>query len=201
MVQAVVFDVGGVILDWNPRHLYRKLFAADTARMEWFLSHVCTPRWNAMQDQGRTWADAVDELSASHPEHAELIAAYALRWDEMVAGPVAGTIDLIEDLAGRGVPLYGLSNFSKEKFPEMRRRYPVFDAFRGIVVSGEIGMIKPDAAIYRHFLDRFGLDAAACLFVDDQPANVEAAIAQGMQGVVFTSAADLRHTLGTWALL
>lgn len=201
MTQAVVFDIGGVILDWNPRHLYRKLFDGDAAQMEWFLAHVCTAAWNAEQDRGRTWADAVAALATQHPEHAGLIAAYAERWDEMVAGPIAGTLDLIAALAGRGVPLYGLSNFSFEKFPSMRRRYPVFDAFLGIVVSGEIGMIKPEPAIYRHFLARFGLDAADCLFVDDQPANVEAAIAEGMQGVVFTGPDALRQRLADHALL
>jgi 2-haloacid dehalogenase len=200
-IDAVVFDVGGVIIDWNPRHLYRKLFDGDAAGMEWFLANVCTPEWNVMQDQGRTWDDAVGELSARHPAHAALIEAYALRWDEMVAGPVAGTAALIGDLAAAGVPLYGLSNFSREKFPGVRRRFPELDALRGIVVSGEIGMIKPEAEIYHHFLDRFGLEAGACVFIDDQPRNVEAAIAAGMRGVVFTSAAALRRTLGELGVL
>lgn len=201
MVRAVVFDVGGVIIDWNPRHLYRKLFTGDVAAMEWFLANVCTPEWNAMQDRGRTWAEAVTTLSARHPAHAALIAAYASRWDEMVAGPVAGTLDLIAELQGNGVPLYALTNFSPETFPGVRRRYPVFDTFAGIVVSGEIGMIKPEPAIYRHFLDRFGLDAAQCVFIDDQPANVAAAVAQGMRGEVFTSAAALRPALAALSLL
>jgi 2-haloacid dehalogenase len=194
---ALIFDVGGVLIDWNPRHLYSKVFGGDEAAMEWFLAAVCTHRWNARQDEGRPFSEAVAELSAQFPEYSEQIAAYHLRWEEMVPAAIGGTVHLVQELKRAGVPLYALTNFSAEKFPLVRRRFDVFDLFDGIVVSGEIGIIKPDPAIYRFLLDAYALEASACIFIDDAPANVDAARSIGMRGILFQSPAQLRRELNT----
>ena len=198
---ALVFDVGGVLIDWNPRHLYRKLFDGNEGAMERFLAEVCTPAWNARQDEGRSFGEAVAELSARFPEYCDLIAAYHLRWEEMVPAAIGETIDLVRELKSAGTPLYALTNFSTEKFPLVRQRFDVFELFDGIVVSGEIGLIKPNPAIYRQLLDRYGLDASACIFIDDLPANVEAARSIGMRGIRFSSAGLLRRELRAAGLL
>jgi 2-haloacid dehalogenase len=193
---ALIFDVGGVLIDWNPRHLYRKLFDGDSdGAMERFLAEVCTPEWNLRQDVGRPFAEAVAELTGRFPDHADLIAAYDARWEEMVPGAHDETIEIVRELKARGTPLYCLTNFSTEKFPLMRRRFDVFDLFDGIVVSAEIGMVKPDPAVYRYVVERFGLEAPSCLFVDDVEANVAAASSVGMQAVRYLSSRQLRHDL------
>jgi epoxide hydrolase-like predicted phosphatase len=193
---AVIFDVGGVLIDWNPRHLYRKLFDGDSdGAMERFLAEVCTPEWNLRQDVGRPFAEAVAELTGRFPDHADLSAAYDARWEEMVPGAHDETIEIVRELKARGTPLYCLTNFSTEKFPLMRRRFDVFDLFDGIVVSAEIGMVKPDPAVYRYLVERFGLEAPSCLFVDDVEANVAAASSIGMQAVRYLSSRQLRHDL------
>jgi 2-haloacid dehalogenase len=192
----VIFDVGGVLIDWNPRHLYRKLFGGDSdGAMERFLAEVCTPEWNLRQDAGRPFAEAVAELTERFPDRADLIAAYDARWEEMVPGAHDETIDIVRELKAQGTPLYCLTNFSREKFPLIRRRFDVFDLFDGIVVSAEIGMVKPDPAVYRYLVERFGLEAPSCLFVDDVGANVGAASSIGMQAVRYLSGRQLRRDL------
>ena len=192
----VIFDVGGVLIDWNPRHLYRKLFGGDSdGAMERFLAEVCTPEWNLRQDAGRPFAEAVAELTERFPDHADLIAAYDARWEEMVPGAHDETIDIVRELKAQGTPLYCLTNFSREKFPLIRRRFDVFDLFDGIVVSAEIGMVKPNPAVYRYLVERFGLEAPSCLFVDDVEANVGAASSIGMQAVRYLSGRQLRRDL------
>lgn len=199
--RAVVFDFGGVLIEWNPRHLFRKIFGPDEAAMERFLTHVCSATWNLMQDAGRTFDEGVAELSARFPDQAELIAAYHHRWDEMVPHDFADSVEVLEDLKAAGVPLYGITNFSVEKFALARRRFPFFRHFDGIVVSGEVRLIKPDPAIFLHFLERHGLAAAECVFIDDSPVNVAAARRLGFHGVDFTGAADLRDRLNAWGVL
>lgn len=200
-IEAVVFDVGDVLIDWNPRYLYRKLFPGDEPAMERFLAGVCTPEWNAQQDAGRPFARAVAELRARFPDQAALIEAYDRRWEEMVPGALEATCELVHDLAARGWPLYALTNFSAEKFPLMTRRFPVFALFDGILVSGETGLIKPDPAIYRLMLERFSLRAERSLFIDNTSANVEAARALGMPAIHFVSADPLREELTALGLL
>jgi 2-haloacid dehalogenase len=197
----VVFDIGGVLIDWNPRYLYRKLFAEDEAAMERFLAEICTADWNLEQDRGRDWDEAVRELSARYPEQAELIAAYHLRWEEMAPGPIPGTEGIVAALEARGVPLYCITNFSPSKLEMARRRFPVLDRFRGTVVSGVVGLVKPDPAIYRRLLDDHGLKAADCLFIDDVGKNVAGAQAVGMHAVRFTSAPALEDDLRRLRLL
>jgi 2-haloacid dehalogenase len=197
----VVFDIGGVLIDWNPRYLYRKLFAEDTTAMEEFLNSVCTPDWNLQQDAGRSWKEAIDDLSARYPEKAELIAAYDLNWDEMVSGPIPGTADLLWELKRRGTPVYCITNFSVDKLNRARERFEELNAFDGIVISGEVRMLKPDAAIYRHLLDQHDLRAEETLFIDDVEHNVEGARTVGMHAVRFTDAETLRNDLTGYGLL
>ncbi|MGE5203949.1 MAG: HAD family hydrolase [Acidobacteriota bacterium] len=198
---AVVFDLGGVLIDWNPRHLYRKLFAGDEAAMEEFLTTVCTPAWNVMQDAGRSFAEGAALLKARHPEKAALIDAYGARFGEMMAGEIVGTVAILDELRGRGVALYALSNWSRETFPLAKDRFAFLRWFRGMVISGEVGHVKPDAAIYRHLLERFAIDPARAVFIDDVAGNAEAARGFGIHPIRFTSPAALRRELEGLRLL
>jgi 2-haloacid dehalogenase len=197
---VVVFDLGGVLVDWNPRYLYRKIFE-DAAVMERFLGEICTPEWNDEQDAGRPFAEAVAMLQARHPEEAERIAAYDLRWDEMIRGPIEETVELLEELHRRDTPLYALSNWSAEKFPVARRRFAFLDRFRDIVVSGEVGLKKPDPRIFLLAAERFAVAPHDAVFIDDSPANVAAAASLGFRAIRFTGAAPLRDELRRLRLL
>ncbi|MFO1350344.1 MAG: HAD family phosphatase [Gammaproteobacteria bacterium] len=196
----VVFDVGGVLLDWNPRYLYRKLFTEEAA-MEHFLTHVCSYTWNLMQDAGRPFADGLVELKSRYPEHAGMINAYHQRWEEMVAGEIAGSVAILSALRKRKVPLFAITNFSTEKFVQVERRYDFFRAFSGIVVSGEVRLIKPDPAIYLRLLHENRLKAGECVFIDDSLINVRGAEAVGMHAIHFRSPAQLRDDLAQLELL
>jgi 2-haloacid dehalogenase len=175
---TVVFDLGNVLVDWNPRHLYRKIFD-DEAEMEAFLAEVCTPEWNVKQDAGRPIAEAEAELIARHPDKAGLIRAYYGRCLEALGGPIHGTVELLERLHANGTPLYALTNWSAETFAIARPTFPFMDRFRHIVVSGELKTIKPDPAIFRHLLAVAKRPAEACFFIDDSAKNVDAAKALG----------------------
>lgn len=194
-ITAVVFDLGGVLIDWNPRYLYRKFFGTDEAAMERFLAEVCSPEWNARLDAGRPFAEGVAELVARYPDQAELITAWQARWSEMLGGAFADTVEIVAELRGAGIRTYALSNWSAETFVQTRPRFPFLDAMDGILISGEIGVGKPDPAIFREFLTRFGLAAENTVFVDDWDRNVEAASALGMATVHFRDAAQLRSEL------
>ena len=198
--KAVVFDLGGVLIDWDPRYLYRKLLA-DEAAVEEFLATVCTPEWNAEQDRGRPFAEGVAELVERHPVHAAAITAYHERWPEMLGGAVGGTVEVLAELRAAGVPVYALTNWSAETFGIARERFEFLAWFDGLLVSGEERMIKPDPAIFRLLLDRFGLDPGATFYIDDSPANVAAADRLGFDAVRFTSPAQLRRDLEARGLL
>lgn len=199
----VIFDLGGVLIDWNPRYLYRQLFDGDDAAMERFLAEICSPDWNLSLDAGRPLADAVAELAQCHPAEQSRIEAYHRRWLEMVAGPIAPTVALLAELDGRGVPLYALTNWSAETFALVRHdpAYDFFDRFRQIFVSGELRLVKPDPAIYRHTLAGIGAPAASCLFIDDSEKNVAAAAELGLHAHRFTSPGTLRADLARHGLL
>jgi 2-haloacid dehalogenase len=196
-----VFDLGGVLVDWNPRYLYRRLFDGDEAAMERFLAEVCTPAWNDEQDRGRPFAEACALLVRDHPERRALIEAWPARFEETMAGPIAGTVDVLAELRARGVPLYALSNWSAETFPRARARFPFLEWFDGIVISGALRIAKPDPAIYRHLLEAYDLRAGELVFIDDAARNVEAAEALGIRAVRFTDAAALRADLVELGLL
>ncbi len=197
---AVVFDMGGVLLDWNPRHLYRKLFD-DTADMEHFLATVCTEDWNVRQDAGRSLRAATEDLTARHPEHADRIEAYYDRWLEMIPGPVDGMTEIVEALASRDVPLHVLSNCARETMPMARRRFRIFDPFDVFVVSGEERVMKPDRRVYEILIDRVGRPAGRMVFIDDRPENVAGAAAAGFVALLFRDAERLRDDLAALGLL
>ena len=196
---VIIFDLGAVLIDWNPRHLYRKLFDDENA-MEAFLRDICSPAWNAEQDRGRTWQEAVDMLVADHPEHRELIQAYSSRWTEMLRGPIQGAVDILERLDGEGHELHALTNWSAETFPIARERYAFLDRFRTILVSGEERLMKPDAAIFELMLERIGHPAERCLFIDDSAKNVKAADGLGLDTIHFSSPIQLEAELAKRSL-
>ena len=198
---AVVFDLGGVLIDWNPRYLYRTLFDGDDAAMEHFLTHVCSPAWNHRQDAGRSFADGCAELVREFPDARPLIEAWRERFDETLGGPIAGTVEILAALRERGVPLYALSNWWAETFPIARARFDFLGWFDGIVISGELGVAKPDPRIFAHVLETYGLRADATVFIDDLPANIAAADAAGMRPILFTDPDALRAALRELDLL
>jgi len=197
----VVFDIGGVLIDWDPRHLYRKLFPADERAMEHFLANVCTHEWNRGQDAGRSFAEGARLLKLQHPDKTELIDAYGARFDEMMPGPIAGTVEIVAELHQRDTPLYVLSNFSAETFPAALERFDFLRWFRGLVISGEVGVIKPDPRIYKIMLARFAIDPHRTVYIDDVAANAEAARPFGIHGIHFTTPGALREELVRLALL
>jgi 2-haloacid dehalogenase len=194
-VEAVVFDLGSVCIDWNPRYLYRTMFDGDDVAMEYFLAEVCSQDWNAQMDEGTPWADAIELLSIEYPEYRAHIIAFRERWEEMLGGAILGTVEIIERLKGAGVATYALSNWSAETFPIAVPRYPFLKEFDGIVISGIEGVRKPDPRIFRTLLDRYGLRPATTVFVDDVEENVFAAQALGMVALRFTDADVLREDL------
>jgi len=191
---AVVFDVGNVLLDWNPAYLYEALIPHREER-EWFLTHVLTLGWHSKQDRGRKCADGIAELSARFPGSAGLIAAFYDRWLETIGGPIDGTVALMEDIRAQGVPVHAVTNFSAELWPITVEAYPFLADFEVAVVSGEVGYIKPDPRIFDELLRRTGLAADQMIFIDDRTDNVEAARQLGFRAIRFTGpqalAADL----------
>ena len=197
---TVVFDLGGVLIDWDPRHLYRQLFE-DADEMESFLAEVTTAEWNGHQDAGRPWAEAIEVLVAEHPERRVLIEAFHRRWPEMLAGEIPGTVDVLAELRAAGVRLAALSNWSAEMFPVALERFDFLAWFEGIVISGEVGVNKPDRRIFEHLAQRFGIEPEESVFVDDSAANIDAANALGFFAIQFTDAAALRRALVRLGLL
>jgi len=185
-VDTVVFDIGNVLIHWDPQYLYRKLIPDDAER-DHFLTHVCSMDWNIEQDLGRSWVDAIEVLSAQHPDKRDLIAAYSERWQEMVPGEIPGTVKLLTTLKEAGVPLYAITNFSSEKFIEARERFSFLsESFIDTVVSADAGLLKPDPQIYALLLERNGLEPGQCVFIDDSAPNVEGARGAGMAAIRFT---------------
>ena len=198
---TVVFDLGGVLIDWNPRYLYRKLFNGDEPAMEDFLTNICSPAWNKQQDAGRSFAEGCASLRAIYPEASHHIAAWFERYDEMLAGPIQGTVDILSELRHRGVPCYALSNWSAETFPYAQRRFEFLEWFEGVMLSGRVRLVKPDQQFFRLFLKTFTIDPADAVFIDDLRPNVEAAIGAGMHGIVFGDPPTLRKELTKLGLI
>ena len=195
-IEAVVYDVGRVLFEWDLRHLFAKLIA-DPAELEWFCTTIVTPEWHFQHDEGVPLSEMVPARKAEYPRYAALIDAYATRFAESIPGPVPGSLELVEELHARGVPLFAITNFGAEFWPGFRASQPVFERFRDVVVSGDEKLAKPDPAIFHLAEARFGVPREAMLFIDDNAANVESAARLGWQVHHFTGgsaalAADLR---------
>jgi 2-haloacid dehalogenase len=200
-VRAVVFDVGKVLVEWDPRYLYEKLIPDSAERLH-FLTHVATRDWHFQHDAGRPFAETCAELIAEFPQHRALIEAWGARWLETMPHLIPGMADLVADLGKREVPLYAITNFSGEFFPPFKaREAALFAPFRDIVVSGDEKLVKPDPAIYRLALQRFGLASGEAIFIDDSLPNVAAAEANGFIGHHFVDAPTLRADLAARGLL
>jgi 2-haloacid dehalogenase len=198
---TILFDLGGVLIDWNPRYLYRPLFGGDDAAMEDFLARVCPPEWNLEMDAGRPFAEAVAERQRLFPEHAERIALWHTGWPQMLRDQIPETVELLAALRGRGHRLLALTNWSAETFPIARQRFAFLRWFEDIVVSGEVKLAKPDRRIFELAIRRAGLEPARTLYIDDSASNVEAAKALGFRTHHFESPAGLRAELDRHALL
>ena len=192
-VKTIVFDFGGVLIDWNPRYLYRKVFKNET-EMERFLTEVCAPEWNEQMDKGKPFKQGVAELTALHPEYAEQIAMFDTRWREMCAGEIAGSVDLLRRLAKK-YPVYGLTNWSAEKFDVTYPEHDFFKLFKGIVVSGVEREIKPDPRLFEILIERYGIDPVQTVFTDDSQRNIDTAEKLGFQAIRFLSPEQLETDL------
>lgn len=192
---SVIFDVGHVLYDWDPRVLYERLFDDEQA-LDVFLNQVATREWHFQHDAGRPFAETSAELSALFPQHAAMIALWGPRFSEQIPGPIPGMMAIVEELDAAGVPLFAITNFSGEFFAPFRaREAALFDRFRDIVVSGDERLVKPDPAIYRLALTRFGVSAEQALFVDDNAANIAGARGVGLHAHHFRDSATLRAEL------
>ena len=198
-IRHIVFDIGRVLIHYDPELAFLDLIP-DAERRRRFLAEVCSPEWNLEQDRGRRWEEAEAELIARHPEDADLIRAFRARWPLMVPHAHEGTVAILESLVAQGRDVTFLTNFHDETFQHARRRYPFLDLGRGATVSAEIGLLKPDPAIYAHHAESFRLAPAATLFIDDSPANVEGARAAGWQAVRFLSPERLRTDLAAYGI-
>ena len=193
-IETVVFDIGGVLIDWDPRYLYRKVFA-DEEEMDDFLTTVATPEWHGEQDRGRTIEEATALLLDEHPHYGAEIEAFYGRWDEMFGGPIEGGVRVLREVRERDLPLYALTNWPAEVFPLARERWEFLDWFDDIVVSGEERAAKPAREIYDVLVGRTGLDPATTVFIDDREANTRAARDLGFVAIEFRDGPSLREDL------
>ncbi len=193
-IKAVVFDLGGVLLDWDPRHLYRKLIT-DQAEMAGFLDEICTQDWHLAHDLGADTERSCRELAAAHQDRAELIMAWSHRSEEMIAGQLDDAVAVLADVKAAGYQCLALSNMEPNKFLLRQARYPFFAHFDGCVISGNEGVAKPDRRIFEILLARYDLEPAASVFIDDRAANVAVARGLGIVALEYAAADQLRREL------
>lgn len=196
MIKNIIFDFGGVLLDWNPRYLYKSYFNNDE-EMEHFLADICNGEWNIKQDAGRPFAEAVKELQAKYPEYAEAIQMYDDDWEKMLKCELPGSIDLLKELKSIGYGIYGLTNWSAEKIGYAFANYSFFSLFDGIVVSGVEKVVKPDRKIYEILLERYSLKPGECVFIDDNQDNVDMAKVLGINAIRFDNIGNVKEHLET----
>jgi len=199
--KTIIFDLGAVLIQWDPRNLYRKIFEEEE-EMEYFLANICTKDWNEQQDAGRPFQQAIDLLSKEHPKYSDQIAAFYHRWPEMLNGPIQGTVDILKEIhTMQKYQLLVLSNWSAETYPFAIEQFDFLNLFDGKIISGNEGLKKPDPRIYQLLQERFGIDFPSSLFIDDSPVNVDAGNALGIDSVLFTGAEVLRGELVTRGLI
>lgn len=193
MIDTIIFDFGGVLVDWNPRYVYRDYFR-DDEKMEWFLENICTDDWNIEQDRGRSLAEATELLVALHPDWEKEIRMYYDEWETMLKDAIHETVETLLELKKK-YKVYGLTNWSAQTFPIALDRFEFFQVFDGILVSGKEKLIKPDEKIFERMMEKFHLKPEDCLFIDDNIKNVETSRAFGIQTIHFLNPEDLRETL------
>ena len=199
-IKAIIFDFGGVLLEWDPRHLYQRFFPGQAQAMDAFLAEIDFYAWNAQQDKGRAFAEGIAALSAQFPQHARLIQAYYDHWEDSITGAITGSVEILRALKENGYPLFGLSNWSAETYPRARRMYPFFELFDDIILSGEVKLNKPDPAIFRLLLKRIGYSARECLLIDDSQPNIETAKSLGFNTIHFASPTQLKSAMRPYHL-
>lgn len=192
--KIIIFDFGGVLIDWNPRHVYRNIFNTE-AETEWFLENICTTEWNLNIDKGKPFATAVNELCAVYPEWSKEIEAFHSQWEEMLGGEIPESVEILKEVQAAGLPVYGLTNWSAETFPIAYDRYEFLRTFNGIVVSGNEKLIKPDPLIFKVMIERYDLRPEDCIFIDDNLHNIMAADKLGFKTMHFTTPFSLRGDL------
>ena len=201
LYNTVIFDLGGVLIDWNPAYLYRKIFA-DEEEMQRFLTDVCHADWNKEQDRGRLFAEAVQERVAAFPHYESQIQSYHQRWEEMLGGAIEENVQVLEDLYQQSdLHLYAITNWSAETYPTAQRLFPFLSYFEDVIVSGELKLVKPDAAIYQVLLDRQPIVPERAIFIDDVRENVDGARGLGIHGIHLTPKTNLREELKALGVL
>jgi len=200
-ITTIIFDLGGVLIDWNPRYVYRRIFDTEE-KIDWFFENICTNEWNENQDAGRSLKEATEELVAKFPEFEKEVRAYYDKWEEMLGGPIAETVEILRLLKEtKNYKIYALTNWSAETFPVALQRYDFLHWFDGRVVSGEEKMRKPFPEFYRIILDRYNLTPSQTLFIDDNLRNVNAAEEIGLHIIHYQSPSQLKHELEKLKLL
>jgi 2-haloacid dehalogenase len=196
MIKNIVFDLGGVLIDWNPEYVFLKEFRGDREKMNWFFNTICTSSWNEQQDAGYSIEKATNERVAMFPKHERLIRMYYGEWEQMLGFEHTETVEILRRLHdSKEHSIYSLTNWSNETFPVALKKFPFLSWFKGILVSGDVGLKKPDPEIYKLLLDRYGLEANTCVFIDDRTENVKAASALGFSGIVFKNHTQLSKDL------
>jgi 2-haloacid dehalogenase len=201
IIKAIIFDYGNVLLEWDPRLIYHRYFPDDPEGMEHFFKEVNFADWNLQQDKGRPFKEGISLLSREFPHYSHLIEAYHELWIDSVGGAIAGTVDILKRLKRAGYPVYGLSNWSAETFPYMRERHDFFDLFDDMVISGEVGHVKPEPEIFQILLDKIGRPAEECLFIDDSLTNVGQAQKLGFATILFQSPQQLESSLRDYKII
>jgi 2-haloacid dehalogenase len=198
---AVIFDFGGVLVDWDPFYLYSGYFNGDRSAMQDFLAEIGFVEWNLQQDAGRSFETAVQELCARFPHYCDLIRAYDTEWPQSISGPIQPVVSVLKELHRQGVELFAISNWSSEKFELIRPRYDFFNLFREIVISGQVKMVKPDREIFHYLLEKIGRPAETCILIDDSADNIRAARSLGFQTIHYRQPGQLQAELAAFGLL
>ena len=195
-IETIIFDLGGVLVDWNPKYVYNEVFEGDTEKVDWFLNNICTSYWNIQQDAGKLMSVATEELVAKYPECEDWIRLFYDRWEDMLKGDIPETVAILKNLkASNKYRIYALTNWSAETFHIALERFDFLQLFEGILVSGAEKMIKPNKDIYELCLNRFNINPQKAIFIDDNEANVLGAESVGLKAIRFTSAAQLKTDL------
>jgi 2-haloacid dehalogenase len=192
--KTVVFDFGGVLIDWDRRYLYRKVIE-DNTEMEWFLNNVCSDEWNNLQDQGIPFSETIPALQMKFPEYCDKIAMYETRWCEMVGGEISGSVEILKEIQAKNFPVYGLTNWGADTFPIVFNQFEFLRKLDGIVVSGDEKLVKPNPALFEILIKRYHIDPATCVFIDDNMMNIESAKKIGFKTIRFVSPESLRQDL------